>query len=349
MGILKVLLFPLAWLFGWVTSIRNFMYDQGWIKQSEFSIPLIGVGNLAVGGTGKTPTVEYLIRLLHQNYKVATLSRGYGRVTNGFRLAQPHDNPQSIGDEPFQFYRSFGHEVSVAVDENRSRGIAQLLHFRPEVDVVLLDDVFQHRSVRPDGLILLTEYHKLFTNDFLMPVGRLREARSGARRADVIIVTKCPAILDETQEMMIRKKLAPYTRFQDQVFLATIQYEQPVRFDNAPIPPSHVRLVSALADGRLFEEYCQTITTVKETVRFADHYDYASHDVQSLQNRLAVGESILTTEKDMVKLMDSQFEQILDKGRWYYLPIRLAFLKDGAKFDAWVRSSITPKSQGNRN
>ena len=193
MILLRILLFPFSWLYYLITQIRNRLYDRGLKPSVKFELPVICVGNLTVGGTGKTPMIEHLIRLLQNRFKVATLSRGYGRATKGIRIAGPSENASTIGDEPFQFYTKFGKRITVAVGEERALAIPTILQECSDTQIILLDDGFQHRKVSPGFSILLTDYHRPFYNDFLLPSGRLRESRWGAERADVIVVTKCPS------------------------------------------------------------------------------------------------------------------------------------------------------------
>ena len=193
-------------LYGLITFIRNFLYDKGLLKSQSFAVPIIAVGNLNVGGTGKTPQIEYLIRLLSSNYKVATLSRGYKRKTKGFVLANANSNAEILGDEPFQFYKKFS-QIQVAVDADRKNGIEQLLNQKDSPDIILLDDAFQHRKVKAGFYILLTAYDDLFCDDYMLPTGNLRESKRGAKRADLIIVTKCPATLSEKEQKEIKAKI----------------------------------------------------------------------------------------------------------------------------------------------
>ncbi|NJL11929.1 MAG: tetraacyldisaccharide 4'-kinase [Microscillaceae bacterium] len=223
----RMLMYPLTFLYCTITSIRNYLYDRGYWKSFSFDLPVISVGNLTVGGTGKTPHIEYLIRFLQAQYELSTLSRGYGRKSRGFRLAQPHDNAQSLGDEPFQLYQKFGTRIGVAVGEDRVAAIPHLLQERPQTQIVLLDDAFQHRPIAPQLNILLTDYGRLFYQDFPFPSGRLRESRRGARRADVIIVSKCSASLSEAEKTRIQENIGAYARKDVPVFFTTIAYESP--------------------------------------------------------------------------------------------------------------------------
>ncbi|HRN99310.1 MAG TPA: tetraacyldisaccharide 4'-kinase, partial [Flavobacterium sp.] len=206
MGFLRKLLFPLAILYGFVTALRNMLYDRGWLQSVSFDVPVIAVGNLSVGGTGKSPMVEYLIRLLQPDYRIAVLSRGYKRQTHGFRLASKNDSAETLGDEPFQFYKKFP-AIRVAVDADRVRGIKSLLNLPDAPQVILLDDAFQHRRVKAGYYIVLTAYGDLYADDFMLPTGNLREGWRGAKRANCIVVTKCPSNLSDAEQDLIRKKL----------------------------------------------------------------------------------------------------------------------------------------------
>ena len=206
MNFLRKLLFPFAILYGFITSLRNYLFDKGILKSYSFEIPVIAVGNLNVGGTGKTPQIEYLIRLLSPKYKVATLSRGYKRKSADFVLADADSNAEILGDEPFQYYKKFPN-IQVAVDADRRNGIEQLLNQKEKPEVILLDDAFQHRKVKAGFYILLTAYNDLFCDDFILPTGNLRESRKGAKRADLIIVTKCPQTITEPEQEAISGKL----------------------------------------------------------------------------------------------------------------------------------------------
>ncbi|MGL4598657.1 MAG: tetraacyldisaccharide 4'-kinase, partial [Bacteroidia bacterium] len=222
MNLIRVLLWPISILYGWVVAMRNRCFDYGIFKSTSFSSPLlIGVGNLTAGGTGKTPHVEYLVRLL-QAYKIATLSRGYGRKTRGFIVATKTSAADEIGDEPRQFRQRFPEQVCVAVDEKRVHGVNQLKQNNPDLDVVILDDVFQHRKIKPGLQILLTDYTRLFYEDHLLPTGLLRESKSGAARADIIIVTKTPSVFSPLERKRILRELKALPH--QQVYFSTIRY-----------------------------------------------------------------------------------------------------------------------------
>ncbi|CBY17781.1 unnamed protein product [Oikopleura dioica] len=225
MKYIRFLLFPFSTLYYLITSLRNLLFDKQLLKATSFAVPTLVVGNLSVGGTGKTPQIEYLIRLLSGVYKVAVLSRGYKRKTKGFLLVSEASSVEEIGDEPLQFFKKFKN-ITVAVDEKRVHGIQELLK-QHSPEIVLLDDAFQHRTLKASIYILLTSYADLFTNDFLLPVGNLRESRHGAKRAETIIVTKCPADLSKKEQQEIAKKINPSKN--QSLFFTSISYSQTLK------------------------------------------------------------------------------------------------------------------------
>ena len=318
MNFLRKILFPLAFLYWLVTFIRNWLYDKGIFKSFSFDIPIIAVGNLSVGGTGKTPQIEYLIRLLSDNYKVAVLSRGYKRTTEGFILADEKATASSIGDEPFQFYSKFPN-IQVAVDANRKSGIENLLQLPNKPDVVLLDDAFQHRKVKAGFYILLTAYDDLFCDDYILPFGNLREPSSGKKRADMIIVTKCPKDLSELAQQKIKEKL----KVKQQVFFTTIQYDDCVFGNDSQLLVSEIQseskvLVAGIAKPKLFFDFLKNDND--ETLVFPDHHDFSKQDCELILAK-ANGRKIITTEKDFVRL-----NGLLPKAQLFYLPIKSTFL-----------------------
>jgi len=318
MILLRKILFPLAFLYWLITFIRNWLYDKGIFKSSSFDIPIIAVGNLSVGGTGKTPQIEYLIRLLSDNYKVAVLSRGYKRTTEGFILADENATASSIGDEPFQFYSKFPN-IQVAVDANRKNGIENLLQLPKKPDVILLDDAFQHRKVKAGFYILLTAYDDLFCDDYILPFGNLREPSSGKKRADMIIVTKCPNDLSELTQQKIREKL----KVKQQVFFTTIQYDDYVFGNECQLLVSEIQseskvLVAGIAKPKLFFDFLKN--EEDETLVFPDHHHFSKQDCEQILAK-ANGRKIITTEKDFVRL-----NGLLPKAQLFYLPIKSTFL-----------------------
>lgn len=334
MNILRKLLFPFAILYGFITSIRNFLFDKGLLKSTSFDIPVIAVGNLSVGGTGKTPQIEYLIRLLSDKYKVATLSRGYKRKSEGFVLADENSNAEILGDEPFQFYRKFPN-VMVAVDADRTNGIQQLLSQNEKPEIVLLDDAYQHRKVKAGFYILLTSYGDLYADDFMLPTGNLRESRSGAERANIVVVTKCPKILTEEEQAKIKLKLK--LKNTQQVFFTFIDYDLVIYGKNEEISVSEIKsesklLLAGIAKPKPFFDYLKNESD--ECLTFPDHHHFSDADLDSIRNK-ANGRKIITTEKDYVRLKDSELVDQL-----YYLPIKSSFINHQQDFDTTILNYV---------
>ncbi len=343
MFVFKYLLLPFAWLFDFATRIRNYLYDIGHKKSFEFGSVVISVGNLNVGGSGKTPMVEFLIRLLSSRYQVATLSRGYGRKTQGIRISTEADNALTLGDEPYLLKRKFAGKVNVVVGEKRAIAIPAILHKFPATQVILMDDAFQHRPVRPQFSILVTDYEKPFYKDFLLPYGRLREARTGARRADVIVVTKSDGISDGEMELMTRaiQNIAG----EKPVFFSGLKYQQPLPIHHAQPIGKKVILVSGIAKNAFFEKEVSVFYEVVKHFCFEDHHVYTAEDIQRIQqssDEFQVS-SILTTEKDMVKLIIPLLLPLIKGKNWFYLPVQSVFLKDGMHFDEMVIRMVEDK------
>ena len=338
--LLRVLLFPFAVLYDIITRVRNRLYDRGLKPATTFDIPIIGVGNLAVGGTGKTPMIEYLIRLIQPHHPVATLSRGYGRRTTGVRIADAASNADILGDEPYQVHRKFP-DVTVAVGEDRVYAVPALLDQSPATGVILLDDAFQHRRIKPGFQILLTEYSRPFYRDYLMPSGRLRESRKGAARADVVVVTKCPGPLSSGEEEAMRASIGRYTK--SPVFFTTIRYGQPVPFGDHAFPLQHkLVLVTGIANAEPLKVYLAEKFQVVRHVDYADHYRYAMKDTEQLRALVADDVSILTTEKDMVKI-DAVMKTAAFRLPLFYLPMEMVFLGGGEVFDGKVCGRLSAR------
>ncbi len=334
MELLKLILSPLAFLYGIMVYARNFLYDRKILHAVEFEVPIIVVGNLNVGGTGKTPFIEYLIRLLKPHYPLATLSRGYGRKTTGFRLAALNDPAIDIGDEPMQFKHRFP-DVPVAVGENRPLAIPNILMHHPQTRVILLDDAFQHRSVKPGLSVLLTDYRDLFTRDMLLPAGRLREGRQAYKRAHVIVVTKCPPDLGEREQHQIREEIQPLPR--QQLFFAGLDYGSPYALGNPQKPlllddRTNILLMTGIANAGSLVRYLESRVAKVETLEFEDHHNYKEHDMEELKwafGRLPGDQKvIMTTEKDAMRLWP--FGQWLARHQLpvYCQPVAIRFLND---------------------
>lgn len=339
MNLLRKIFFPFAILYGFITSIRNFLFDKGILKSTSFDIPVIAVGNLSVGGTGKTPQIEYLIRLLSDKYKIATLSRGYKRKSEGFVLANENSNAEILGDEPFQFYQKFPN-IMVAVDANRTNGIQQLLCQNEKPEIVLLDDAYQHRKVKAGFYILLTSYGDLYADDFMLPTGNLRESRSGAERASIVVVTKCPKILTEEEQTEIRLKLK--LKSSQKVFFTFIDYDIVIYGKNEKIAVSEIKsepklLLAGIAKPKPFFDYLKNESD--ECLTFPDHHHFSDADLNSIRNK-ANGRKIITTEKDYVRLKDSELVDQL-----YYLPIKSSFINHQQDFDAMILEYVKENSK----
>jgi tetraacyldisaccharide 4'-kinase len=340
---LRALLYPFAILYDVITRVRNYLYDTGRRGSVKFDANVIAVGNLAVGGTGKTPQVEYLIRLLKEQYKVATLSRGYGRKTKGFLLADESSSATTIGDEPFQYYQKFGHEITVAVGEERAIAIPSILLERPETQVILLDDAYQHRAVRPSFSILLSDYSKPFYKDYVLPAGRLREARKGAERADVIIITKCPEALLEEELQNIKNKVNYYSNKDVAIFFTGIKYGEPINIFDKSLSAKDKKMVlfTGLANPESLINYIEKTYVLSEHIEYPDHYFYKTKDIESILSTFNAlnGKNdhiLLTTEKDMVKLLDPLFKKQLQNVSLFYIPIEIYFLREKEKFDQLI-------------
>ncbi len=338
------LVVPSALLAGLV-RVRNGLYDRGYRRPVRFAVPLIGVGNLTVGGAGKTPHVEYLLRWLAPHVRVATLSRGYGRQTRGFRLAGPADSATTLGDEPMQFFRKFGPRVRVAVGEKRVQAIPQLMALASPPEVIVLDDAFQHRAVQPHCQLLLTEYAQPLSRDYVWPRGRLREPRQGAHRADALVVTKCPSQLSAADRVTLTAELRPYVRPEVPIFFTTTTYlpPQPV-FAETPFEwpaAARVLLFCGLARPAPLRAHVAAAYTLQDFVAFPDHHAYTTREVEALARRwrqLANPAAVLlTTEKDMVKLLPAALAEVLRGVPIFYLPIAVKFLADEPQFRTVVR------------
>jgi tetraacyldisaccharide 4'-kinase len=347
MIVLRILLFPFALLWALVTGIRNRLYDLGFKPSVSFDVPVISVGNLAVGGTGKTPLVEHLIRQLAPSFKVATLSRGYGRKTKGFRMALQGDDARTLGDEPFQIFRKFGDQATISVGEDRVLAISMLADDIEDLGVILMDDAYQHRRVRPSFSILLTDYGRPFYKDFLMPAGRLREGRGGARRADIVVVTKCPAELRDDEMMRIEQEIRKYC--DKPVFFAGIHYGAPVPFTGSVAGPAErVVLVSGIANPRPLETYVQGNFEVVRHYNYRDHHVYTPQQAETIARYArSQGAAMITTEKDAAKLDREPFTTIFKDIPCFYLPIEPEFIKNGRDFDEVVRNAIQEQHKKN--
>ncbi len=346
-------LLPVSWLYGFGVGVRNLLFDRGLLRSRSFDIPVISVGNISVGGTGKTPHVEYLIRLLRPDFKVAVLSRGYKRATQGFVLADNNSTSRDIGDEPKQIKSKFG-DVVVAVDEDRCDGIEQLLAIPSTsgLDVVLLDDAYQHRYVKPGLSILLVDSNRLITDDALLPAGRLREPASGKQRADIIVVTKCRADMSASDIQRVTRALAPAAH--QEIFFSCMEYQrlQPL-FCGEDRPLSqldeNVLLVSGIANPSPLLSELRRHTSHIRHLSYPDHHHFTASDIAAIQEAyetLPQPRCIITTEKDAARLGNAK--RLSDEARRniYQLPIRVRILENKQDlFDKKIKNYVSDHSR----
>ena len=311
----KIIYWKLSLKFYFITYLRNKLYDFGIKRSYSFKVPVISVGNLVIGGTGKTPMVEFLINSFSQDYKIGILSRGYKRKSRGFILASAVDDANSIGDEPFQYFSKFKN-IKVAVDKKRRRGINKLMNFG--INLIILDDAFQHRKVIPAYSILLTEYSNLYFNDYLLPRGNLRESRYGSRRADTIVVTKCPENISKNDKKSLLELIKPSPT--QTVFFSKIKYSENIFSETKTLKirdlhNKKINIVTGIADSSGMIEFLTSLGIYINHFSFADHHNYSKKDVSKFSNQ-----TIITTEKDYTKLRKFGIENL------YYLPISFEVL-----------------------
>ena len=336
MVILRFILFPFTLIYDFVTRIRNYCYDFGLFKSIHFDIPIIAVGNLSVGGTGKTPLIEYLIRSLQHKYKIAILSRGYKRKTKGFIFLDHTHTSEDVGDEPLQFFKKFK-KINVAVDENRVNGIQKLKQKEP-LDIILLDDAFQHRKVKASCYILLTKYEDLYTDDFILPTGNLRESKNGAKRAHIIIVTKCPtALTSEKKEEVIRKL---NVSSEQHVFFSNISYHKKtsgkLNIPTEALSDYEILLLTGIANPTPLVSFLKEKGSKVHHLKYSDHHHFTKKEIDVITAKFDALTSkkkiLLTTEKDYMRI-SSKIPNLS------YLEISTTFF-DNDLFDASIKSFL---------
>ena len=330
MKLLRKFLFFISPLYYIVSFIRNLLYETSLFKSTKFNLPVIGIGNLAIGGTGKSPMIEYLIHLLSQEFNIATLSRGYGRKTNTFKIATKDSTHFDIGDEPLQFYNKHDN-IIVSVDNNRVNGIQSLLQISNPPDVILLDDSYQHRKLIPGLSILLSDYNNLYYDDYILPFGDLREPRSSSNRADIVIVTKCPNNLSSSKKLEIKSKLQ--LKVSQKLFFSSINYSETVIIGNKKVEfinfiTQEFTLVTGLANSNHLVNYLSENKCDFNHLKFKDHYNYKSKDLDNVDRNV----NILTTEKDYAKLIE-----VFPEMNVYYLPIKVG-IESNQEFDKIILS-----------
>lgn len=319
--ILRWILLPISIIYWLIVWFRNKLYDHGLLKSRQFNIPTIVVGNLAVGGTGKSPMTEYLIRLLKDQYRIATLSRGYGRKTKGYRTVNLQSTTSEVGDEPLQFKRKFPN-ITVAVSEDRCHGVQILQH---EHDLILLDDAYQHRKLKPGFSILLFDFASLFKSKLTLPTGNLRDNFEATKRADLIFITKCPDMVEEIQKIEIERRIRKHTLAP--IFYTGIKYDIPLNTKGEPLNVElkdfEIVLFCGIANPKPLENYLSKLGNNVHLIDFPDHHNYTDKDIikiksvfQSIPSNRKI---IISTEKDIQRLHDSSFSSL----PLYYIPIRL--------------------------
>lgn len=334
---MKSLLYPLSLIYSIILFIRHKLFDFNILKSKTFDIPVICVGNLSFGGTGKTPHTEYLIRLLSESMKVAVLSRGYGRKTKGFILAKEGVTHEDIGDEPMQYFTKFP-EITVAVDEKRADGIRKLMGMEDKPDVILLDDAYQHRHVKPGFNILLTDYHNLYSKDRLTPTGNLRDIKYAARRADIIIVTKGPTVLDPYTQKSITESLKPKSH--QKILFSRISFDDfnPVNEIAQTTDLSENRsilLFCGIANPYPLEDYVNRKTNALSIMHFKDHHNFTEKDVDEIISNydhiIGRRKIVVTTEKDFMRLANNSYLCKFENVPLFTIPIKVRFHNDNEK------------------
>lgn len=331
---MNFLLAPISWIYGFVVWLRNLLYDDHILHSTKVSIPTICVGNLAVGGTGKTPMAEYLISLLSTNYKVALLSRGYGRKTKGFRIANELDTAQTIGDEPMQIHTNFP-DIPVAVCADRVKGIKRLQQLFPDLQCIILDDAYQHRKLRCGFYVLLTPYDRLYTHDHMLPWGRLRDLPNQSQRANVVVVTKCPTKMQPIERRIVSNtlQLASYQH----LFYSSIGYK-PIAIHHTPL------LVTGIANPKPLLEYLQQQYPDTKLLAYPDHHVFTKQDIEHLLHIAAQYECVVTTEKDYMRMQQTPLVEALGD-KLHVLPIQTDLGIDKEAFD---RQILLYVSENNR-
>lgn len=337
------ILFPISLVYWIITSIRNIFFDIGIFKENKFNIPIIGVGNITVGGTGKTPHSQYISELLQKKFKIAILSKGYGRKTKEFKYVNINSNCNEVGDEPLQMKKNLQKEI-VAVDHKRVNGVNKIIKEHPEVNCIILDDAFQHRSVKIGFNILLCDYNNPIYKDYMMPVGLLRESKKGIKRADCLVISKCPENLTLEESNRIKKKL----KFTKEVFFSKVVYDKIVSLNgNKTIKKSSIKkvlLVTGIANSSPIIEYLEKLNIQIKHIKYKDHFHYQKKDINKIIDiyKREISEIIiLTTEKDAQKM--KVFEE-LSKFPVYYLKVSIDFIRNKDKFEEKILKYVKSHS-----
>ena len=340
MNLFRYFLFPFSFLYYIITLIRNLFFDWGIITSQKLQEPSICIGNLSVGGSGKTPMTIYLTNLLKNDFQVQILSRGYGRKTSGYKEVTVDSTSDDVGDEPLLYKNRFKTEITVAVAEKRSLGANELLKIQTKNSILLLDDAFQHRSVNAGFSILLTPFQQIFSSDFLLPVGNLREARCGAKRADCIVITKCPESIEAAHKNRIIDCMQKYSK---PIFFSSIEYGELISFGAKRTSFETVLLVCGIAQPETLIIELRKKYKV-EVLLFADHHNFDSSDIKQIHQKFDTfaqeSSVIITTEKDYVRLQTKLTADELETYPWYYLPIELK-IENEDEFNLLIKKYVT--------
>jgi len=349
MSFIRILLFPITLIYGFVIAIRNYCYDQNWIKSRSFDLPIISVGNIAVGGSGKTPMADYLIRLLKKDYELALLSRGYGRKKSGFLIVQEDCSSDEIGDEPLQ-YKLNHSDILVAVSENRVKGVEQI---KDQVKVIILDDAYQHRAIKPGFSILLFDYNSVFKKDYFLPSGNLREPISNLNRADIIVVTKTDKFFSPMERRRVEAKLP--IRNNQKVFYSYIIYGElkilghknsETVFTLADIDKkTRIILFTGIAHPKTLHNFLSEKTKLITHFAFSDHHNYSMRNLNKIkagfEKETETKKIIITTEKDAMRLLGDKYKKFLEEYSVYYLPIQAEMNEhDKTQFDTLLKKYV---------
>ncbi len=346
-AIVDAMLTPLSWLYGAGVATRNFAFRAGLLKQVAFDVPVVSVGNITVGGTGKTPHVEYLIEHLCQHYHIGVLSRGYKRDTSGFILASSNLSANDIGDEPYQIYHKYGSYITLAVCEDRRKGIREMLRVNPDINLFLLDDAFQHRYVKPKVNIVLIDYSRQPADDHLLPLGSLREPAHRLYDSNIVVITKCPSNINRLDVRMAREKVERYVAAEHKIFFSNIKYAEPL-----PVFPLRSPSITSLrelgsddlilgltgiANHRSFLKYLRSFGTRLKVIHYGDHHKYTRDDFKYIFKVLEGLEGkrkyVITTEKDAVRILNNPYFPPTMRQCIYYVPIKVGFLKEDNGLD----------------
>ena len=344
---MRKLLLPISFIYAFVLFLRHKLYDWGILKSKSFNIPNICVGNLNLGGTGKTPHIEYLIRLLSEEFKIAVLSRGYGRKTKGYIIANDSHNHNDIGDEPMQYHKKFDN-ITVAVDENRCEGVKRLLQEKNSPQIILLDDAYQHRKIKAGLNILLTDYYNLYSKNHLFPTGILRDIKMAAKRADIIVITKSPKVISPYNKIDAENSLKPLPH--QKIFYSYIDYQDfkpfsKISYDFDIKEAKTVLLFCGIANTYSLEDYLKRKYNTVSKLQFNDHHDFTEKDIdlviEKYNGLIGKNKVIVTTEKDAMRLINSSYINIFDEIPVFTIPIKVKFhSEENGSFDEEILNYV---------